>query len=124
MTPLRAIRLAMMGGVLLFGAVTWAFHQSPEWTPADTGMTDQLARLARIASVVVAGALGVMFMKYRQADQVSRASTLAILAWAQAETIALLGGVLFFLSGSPGWYLSGLVLLSLAMVAFPPPAGR
>jgi hypothetical protein len=124
MTPLHSIRLAMLGGVLLFGGVSWVLHRSPDWTPAEPGVSDQLIRVAQVAWIVVVGALAVMFFKYRQAGHPSRASTLAILAWAQAETLALLGGVIYFVTAAQFWYLAGILLLVLSLVAFPPPANR
>lgn len=114
----------MLGGVLLFGGVSWALHRSPDWMPAGPRVTDQLVMIARIAWIVVIGPLAVMYLKYRQADHPSKASTLAILAWAQAETIALLGGVIFFLTAGSFWYLAGLLLLVTALVAFKPPVSR
>jgi hypothetical protein len=54
----------------------------------------------------------------------SQASTLAILAWSLGETVALFGGVVFFLTATPGWYVAGVVALALAFVAFPPPENR
>jgi peptidoglycan/LPS O-acetylase OafA/YrhL len=114
----------MLGGVLLFGGVSWVLHRSPDWTPAEPGATEQIVRVAQVAWIVVVGALVVMFLKYRRAEHPSRKSTLAILAWAQAETLALLGGVIFFLTDAQFWYLAGVLLLVLALVAFPPPANR
>jgi hypothetical protein len=121
MTPLHAIRLAMMGGVLLFGGVSWFLTQSPDWTSPEPGIGDQLNRIARIAWIVVSVALIVMFMKFRQPNDIARASSVAILAWALGETLALLGGVVYFLTSMPGWYIAGVLVLTVAFVAFPPP---
>ena len=124
MTPLRAIRLAMMSGVLLFGGVSWFLHRTPDWAPSDPGLVEQLTRIAWIAWIIMAGALAVMFVKYRDAENVSRASTMAILAWAQAETLALLGGVVFYLTAKAWWYIAGIIALALTFTAFPPPENR
>jgi hypothetical protein len=121
MTPLPAIRLAMMGGVLLFGGVSWFLTQSPDWTAPEPGIADQLTRVARIAWIIVGVALVVMFMKFRDPTDVARASSVAILAWALGETLALLGGVVYFLTSMPGWYVAGVVALTLTFVAFPAP---
>lgn len=114
----------MLGGVLLFGGVSWVLHRSADWTPAEPVVSEQLVRVAQVAWIAVVGALVLMFMKYRQADHPSRKSTLAILAWAQAETLALLGGVIYFLTATRFWFLAGALLLVLALAAFPPPAHR
>jgi hypothetical protein len=121
MTTLHAIRLAMLGGVLLFGGVSWFLTQSPDWTAPEPGVGDQLNRIARIAWIVVSVALVVMFMKFREPNDIARASSVAIMAWALGETLALLGGVVYFLTSMPGWYTAGVVVLTLTLVAFPPP---
>jgi hypothetical protein len=121
MTPLHAIRLAMMGGVLLFGGISWFLTQMPDWSAPEPGLADQLGRIAKIAWPVVGVALVVMFLKFRDAASAAQASTVAILAWALGETLALLGGVVFFLTSLAGWYIAGVVALTLTFVAFPPP---
>jgi hypothetical protein len=120
-TPLHSIRLAMMGGVLLFGGVSWFLTQSSDWTAPEPGVGEQLTRIARIAWIVVGVALVVMFLKFRRPADVPRASSMAILAWALGETLALLGGVVYFLTAIPGWYIAGVIVLTLTFVAFPPP---
>jgi hypothetical protein len=124
MTPLPAIRLAMMGGVLLFGGVSWFLTSMPDWTAPDAAIAGQLTRVATVAWVVVGAALTVMFVKFRDSTNVARASSVAILAWALGETLALLGGVIFFLTALPGWYLAGVIALTLTFVAFPAPLRR
>lgn len=114
----------MMAGVLLFGGVSWFLHRTPDWVPSDPGLVEQLTRIAWIAWIIIGVALVVMFLKYRDTDNVARASTIAILAWAQAETLALLGGVVFFLTAAAGWYIAGVIVLALTFAAFPPPVKR
>lgn len=121
MTPLHAIRLAMMGGVLLFGGVSWFLTQTPDWVAPEPGIAEQLGRIATIAWVVVGATLIVMFMKFRDSSNLAQASSVAILAWALGETLALLGGVVFFLTSLAGWYIAGVIVLTLTFVAFPPP---
>ena len=115
MTPLHAIRLAMMGGVLLFGGVSWFFTSMSDWSAPEAGLADQLTRVAQVAWALVGTALVVMFLKFRDGT-VARASSVAILAWALGETLALLGGVIFFLTSRAGWYIAGVVILTLTFV--------
>ena len=124
MTPLRAIRLAMMSGVLLFGGVSWFITKSPDWEAPDPEVIDQLTNVARIAWIAVGIALVVMYAKFRNTGDASRASTVSILAWALGEMLALFGGVVLFMTAFPGWYVAGLMALALSFVAFPPPASR
>ena len=124
MTPLHAIRLAMMGGVLLFGGVSWFLTSMTDWSPPEAGVASQLTRVATVVWVVVSAALIVMFLKFRDSTSVSKASSVAILAWALGETLALLGGVIFFLTALSWWYLAGVIALTLTFVAFPAPLRR
>jgi len=123
-TPLRAIRLAMMGGVLLFGGVSWFLHRSPDWVPPDPMVFNQLARIAPVVALAVILGLAVVFLKFRNTTNAAQASTVAILAWSLGETLALFGGVIFYLTAASGWYIAGVIALVLAFVAFPPPENR
>ena len=124
MTPLHAIRLAMMGGVLLFGGVSWFLTQTPDWQAPDPGIAEHLSRVALFTWALVGSALVLMFVKFRDTSNAAKASSVAILAWALGETVALLGGVVFFLTSSAGWYVAGVIALTLTFVAFPPPLKR
>ena len=124
MTPLHAIRMAMMGGVLLFGGVSWFLTNTPDWSAPEPGVADQLKRVAIIAWIVVGAALVVMFLKFRESDHPARAGSVAIMAWALGETLALLGGVIFFMTSISGWYIAGVIALTLTFVAFPAPLRR
>jgi len=123
-TPLRAIRIAMMGGVLLFGSVSWFLTRTPDWAAPDPTLVDQLSGIARIAWVAVGVGLVVLFLKFRDTENPARASTVAIVAWTLGETLALFGGAIFFLTAYAGWYVAGVTALTLAFVAFPPPVNR
>lgn len=124
MTPLHAIRLAMMGGVLLFGGMSWFVTRTPEWVAPEPQFTVQLNGVARIIWIVVGLGLLVMFLKFRESASVARASTVAIVAWSLGETLALLGGVVLFLTSIATWFIAGVVALALTFVAFPPPPNR
>jgi hypothetical protein len=114
----------MMGGVLLFGGVSWFITRTPDWTAPPPGVGDQLTSMARIVWIVAGVALVVLFLKFRDHTNVSRASNVAILSWALGETLALFGGVVFFLTSGAGWYVAGVIALALTFVAFPPPPKR
>ena len=114
----------MMLGVLLFGGVAWFVTQTPDWSAPDPALLEQLTGIARVAWVVVGIGLIVMFARFRNSTNASRASTVAIMAWALGETLALFGGVILFLTAFVGWYIAGVTALVLAFVAFPPPVNR
>jgi FtsH-binding integral membrane protein len=123
-TPLRAIRIAMMLGVLLFGGVAWFITRTPDWKAPDPGLLDQLSMIARVGWIAIGIALVFMFLRFRDSPSPSRASTAAIVAWTLGETLALFGGVILFLTAFGGWYIAGVTALVLAFVAFPPPVNR
>ena len=113
-----------MGGVLLFGGVSWFLTSMSDWSAPEAGIATQLTRVATVVWVVVGAALIVMFLKFRDSTNVAKASSVAILAWALGETLALLGGVIFFLTALSGWYIAGVIALTLTFVAFPAPLRR
>jgi len=123
-TPLRAIRIAMMLGVLLFGGVAWFMTRAPEWKAPGPELLNQLSLIARIGWIAIGLTLVFMFLRFRDSSNPSRASTVSILAWTLGETLALFGGVILFLTAFSGWYIAGVTALALAFVAFPPPANR
>ena len=124
MTPLRAIRIAMMLGVLLFGGVAWFITRAPDWKAPAPELLDQLGMIARVAWIAVGLALVFMYFRFRDSTNPARASTASILAWTLGETLALFGGVVLFLTAFSGWYIAGVMALALAFVAFPPPVNR
>ncbi len=113
-----AIRLAMLGGVLMFGAVSWVLHRTPGWAPPAGVNLDALATVARVLWALVVGGCAFLWFRARSADAAG-ASSLAIAAWALGEVVALFGGVVYFLTGIAWWYLAGVVFLALAFTAFP-----
>lgn len=119
MTPLLAIRIAMLGGVLLFGGVSWFLHRTPDWEPADAVAIDSLVTVGRFMWIGVILGLAALWFRSRSVTAASQASTFAIIAWSLGETLALYGGVLYFLSDLAGWYVAGVLSLAIAFVAFP-----
>lgn len=119
MTPQLAIRMAMMGGVLLFGGVSWFVHQSAEWQPAPPEDVASLVQVGRVMWLAIAAGLAILYRRARGEIRSPQLAMLAILAWALGETLALFGGVLFYLSGRSVWYVAGVLVLALTFVAFP-----
>lgn len=119
MTPTLAIRFAMMGGVLLFGFVTWFAHRSPDWSPGDPTSLGELVMVGRFMWVAVIGALAVLWFRSRSITSAPKASTFAIFAWSLGEMLALFGGVLYFMSDRPAWFVAGVVMLAITFVLFP-----
>ena len=121
MTPSRAIRLAMLVGVLLFGAVTWFIRRDGHVPDVAPEGLSRLLWLARASWGLSMAACVVLFALIRQARNASRIRTLSLVGWAYGELVALMGGVVWFLTGNSRWYSLGLVYLVLAFLAFPAP---
>ena len=118
-----AIRIGMMTGVLLFGAVTWFLHQRPEWTPA-TNLVGQFTTVGRIMWGIAGAGLAGLFIMQRKADSPVKASSLALIGWTVGEALCLFGAVCYYLTGISTWYIAGLIAMAITFVAFRPPAPR
>jgi len=118
--PVQLIRLALITGVLMFGAVILFVHRQPSWKPGVLPSAIGYALLAyAIVAVLVARAMRGRVL--REPDPQRRASLLLI-GWAVGEGAALLGAVIFFVTGQGQWYLLGLLAM-LTVFAFLPIRG-
>lgn len=117
-----AIRMAMMGGILLIGLVSWFLHRSPDWQPPAAGVSDGLVTVGRVLWGAAGAALAFLFFRRRNAESAMQRVTLAIIAWSVGEALAIFGGVHYYLTAVPAWYVAGVVAMSITFVAFPPPA--
>lgn len=107
--PVQRIRLALLAGVLMFGAVIVFVHRQPDWKPGTLPSVLGYALLAYVIAVIaIAMALRPRVM--REVDPQRRA-TLLIIGWAVGEAAGLVGGVIFFVTGQGQWYLLGLLAM-------------
>jgi len=114
---LRIIRMAFLGGVVLFGAVVTFL------VGRDGPSTPEVAPTMRIMNIVflAAAALGILWIQRKHAaeqDSVAR-KPLNIAAWAFGEATALCGAVHYLLVGSPIPYLVGLGMMLAAFALVP-----
>jgi hypothetical protein len=123
-SPLYAIRLAMLGGVLLFGGVCWMLQRTPDWSPAPTADLNALRVVARVLWAAAVAGVIILFLRARGVTQAARLSTLSILAWALGEMVALYGGAVYFLTGIASWYVAGVAFLAIVLTAMPGPRPR
>ena len=116
---LAIIRLALLLGVLAFGAATTYIVNRGEWRPP---RADSLNTLRTVGIVLwVLAIVGVAFLRFRGTRIARRAGAAApsIIGWAIGEAIALFGGVHYFLTAQPAWYLNGVLFLVATFVMFP-----
>jgi hypothetical protein len=108
--PLVLIRLALAGGVFLFGAVGWFVHHRPGWTSAPS--LPAAIRYLQVA-LAVSAVFAALVLRGRVANEPDPAkqNSLLITGWAIGESAALLGGVIFFLTPEWQWYALGLVAM-------------
>ena len=118
--PVQLIRLALIAGVLMFGAVTLFVHRQPGWKPGTLPSAIGYALLA-YAIVALSIARAMRGRVLREPDPQRRASLL-IIGWAVGEGAALSGAVIFFVTGQGQWYLLGLLAM-LGVFAFLPIRG-
>lgn len=115
--PIQLIRLAMLTGVLMFGAVIVFVHRQPDWKPGTLPSALDYALLAyAIAVIPIAMALRPRVM--REVDP-GRRATLLITGWAIGEAAGLVGAVIFFVTGQGQWYLLGLLAMVSAFALLP-----
>lgn len=119
MKPALLLRAALLLGVLLFGGVTWYVRRAGEAPPFDPANATTLLWVARgIWGFSMATCL-VLFGLVRSARTAARVQSLSVIGWASGELVAMMGGVVWFLTGNSDWYAFGLVYLVLTFLAFP-----
>jgi hypothetical protein len=116
-TTLRVIRMAFLGGVVLFGAmVTYLVSRDGPRAPEQAGTM----QVMNIVFIVMAAA-GILWMQRKHAAEQnpSQRTTWNICAWAFGEATALTGAVHYLLVGSPIPYLVGLGMMLAAFAMVP-----
>lgn len=108
----------MLSGAVLFGVVVWVQRRS---TPAVTTLEESagLIRIAQVMWLVFAGAVAGLWFKKREASADAQ-PTYRIMAYAAGEALALLGGAIWLITGSPSWYGPGMVFMVVVFMLFNP----
>jgi hypothetical protein len=118
-TPALAIRFAMLTGVLLFGGVVWFLQRSGDAPGMPEESQRMLLMMGRVLWVAAIGGCIFLFRALGSAPA-PRAAQLHVVAWALGESVALFGAVVWFLTGTPAWYLPGVTFLVLTFLVFRP----
>ncbi len=115
---LALIRISLLLGVLLFGAVSWFIHRGPSWRPDNPDALSLIRRAMFIVWALAVAALLALRSRLGRATGVAR-RTLLVSAWAVGEAAALFSAVYFFMSGDVVGFLGGLVVMMAALLLFP-----
>ena len=116
---LAAIRMSILLGVILFGAVAWYQRRQPEWVQPE-GIRMRPLRLTGMViwGVAVAALIG-MRLKFAREVEGGSSIRILIIAWALAEVPALFGAVFYYLTGDITLFAAGVAALVVSFVLFP-----
>lgn len=116
---LAIIRIALLVGVLLFGAAILFILRRGTWVPAPAESLETL-RMIGIGLWAVA-IVAVIALRARGLGRRAGpgGSDPRIIGWAIGEAVALFGGVYYLLSGRHTWYILGLMFLVMTFLLFP-----
>lgn len=118
---LALLRAALLGGVLLFGAVAWFITRErggapPNTDPRDFDVFRYIVPALCGGAVAVSIVLRVQLARIREAG---RKASFRVVAWGAGEASALAGGVHYFLTGEPKLYVLGVVALLATLIIVP-----
>jgi hypothetical protein len=116
---LSIIRITLLSGVLLFGGIIWFLHRQPGWAPASEADPELTRLLVQAASLMSLLGVTIVYALHRRARTVERLDTLSIAGWTLGELPALIGGVHYYFTDDPQWYLWGMMALLLTYLIFP-----
>ena len=117
---LQLVRLFLMMGVLSFGAVVLFVHRQPTWKP---GVLPAIAVYGLVAYGILAVSIAVVLKgRVSREPDPQRRGPLLVLGWAVGEGAALIGGVIFYITGQAQWYGFGLLAMVSAFAMLSPGA--
>jgi len=113
---LALIRIALLVGVLVFGAIVWYLQRSG-WE--SSGVDPRGLRVAGQAvwGLMTLGTLGLFLAAGRASPE--RRAAFSVVAWALGEATAIYGGLFWMMLGDRQWYLYGVACLLLTYFIFP-----
>ncbi len=116
---LGLIRLAMLGGMLAFGAVAWYLTHQPGWRPSLPTGRDGFFYASLGIWAVVTVVLLLLRARVRSEADPRRRTPLMLVGWALGEMPAIWGGIYYLLTGDPQRYVTGLLFLVMAFLLLP-----
>ena len=113
---LALIRIALLVGVLVFGAVVWYLHRSGDAAYAVDPRGLRVAGQA-VWGLMTLGTLGLFLAAGRATPE--RRAAFSVIAWALGEATAIYGGLFWLMLGDPQWYFYGVACLLLTYFIVP-----
>lgn len=118
----RIIRLAMLSGVLIFGAVIYYLRTSGMVENSLEADDSSIFPIAAMGLVFMAGGAVFLFRRLiEQSSDEARRFQLSLVVFALCEGSALFGGVLWLVSGVYLPYLAGVGVFVMAFAWIPGP---
>ena len=114
---IRYVRTALLLGVMTLGAVVYMTQDGRQ--PAVSDRVNELRFLIVALGCAALGAAFAIRRRIAHTPDHARATSLAIVAWAIADTPAIGGAVVFFITGDVGAYFAGFLVLLLAGFIIP-----
>ena len=104
----------------MFGAVVLVVHRQPNWKP---GALPTAVLYALVAYAILAVAIAVVLKGRvgRERDP-QRRGPLLLIGWVVGESAALIGVVIFYITGQAQWYGLGLLAMVSAFAILSPGA--
>ena len=104
----------------MFGAVVLVVHRQPNWKP---GVLPDAVDYALVACAILAVSVAAVLKgRVGREPDPQRRATLLIAGWAVGEGAALIGAIIFFITGQAQWYGLGLLAMVSAFAMLSPGA--
>jgi len=113
---LALIRIALLVGVLVFGAIIWYLQRSG-WESAAVDRRGLRVAGQAVWGLMTLGTLGLFLATGRATPE--RRAAFSVVAWALGEATAIYGGLFWMMLGDRQWYLYGVACLLLTYFIFP-----
>jgi hypothetical protein len=114
---LGIIRMSFLAGVLLFGAVVWFLHRQPGYV-VDGSMEPLRPVMPFVLLTFIAAIVAVRVYLSRITDEL-QLNNFRLIGWAIGEAAALCGGVFYFNTNDPRFFIMGLFVQLASFVVVP-----
>jgi hypothetical protein len=115
--PLLIMRAAFVSGVLMFGAVIWFLHQNHSFPTRPQPPALAYAQIALSIGAVIFAFVSRGRIAREPNEEIRDAQLL--IRWALGQGAALMGGVVFLLSGDVQPYLIGVLAMFISFALLP-----